>query len=121
MKNIILFIIGGLGYGALEIIWRGFTHPSMILLGGVCFCFINFTAKYFTELSIIKKALLSAVFITAIEFVTGLIVNIYMKLAVWDYSLLPFNLNGQISLKYSFLWFVLSITIIWIINKRAEA
>ena len=32
-----IFLIGGLGYGLLEILWRGRTHWSMLLTGGVCF------------------------------------------------------------------------------------
>lgn len=120
MKNIILFIIGGLGYGLLEILWRGFTHPSMLILGGICFCFIHFTAAYFTELGILKKGILSALFITSAEFITGLIVNIYMSLSVWDYSSVPFNLNGQISLFYSFIWFILSVIIIKTIEKFSK-
>lgn len=112
LRNILIFIIGGLGYGILEILWRGYTHPSMFILGGICFLFIHFITIYFTELNLIKKGLLSAFFITSLEFITGLIVNLYMKLAVWDYSLLPLNLNGQISLIYSILWFFLSVALI---------
>ena len=31
-----VFLIGCVGYSALEILWRGFTHWSMALTGGGC-------------------------------------------------------------------------------------
>ena len=31
-----VFVMGGLGYGAIEILWRGATHWSMLLTGGIC-------------------------------------------------------------------------------------
>ena len=31
-----VFSLGGLGYGGIEILWRGATHWSMLLTGGVC-------------------------------------------------------------------------------------
>lgn len=32
-----LFLFGGAGYGLIELIWRGHTHPSMVVTGGICF------------------------------------------------------------------------------------
>ena len=34
MKNFMVFLAGGVGYCALETLWRGRTHPSMALCGG---------------------------------------------------------------------------------------
>ena len=48
------------------------------------------------------------VIITGVEFVTGLIVNVWLGLKVWDYSNLPYNVLGQICLLYVFIWFFLS-------------
>ena len=36
IKDIILFVIFGLLYCGLEILWRGYTHPSMFVVGGIC-------------------------------------------------------------------------------------
>ena len=44
-KALIIFLFGGVGYGLIELLWRGRTHPSMVLTGGFCFaiiCGINF-------------------------------------------------------------------------------
>jgi hypothetical protein len=32
-----IFIIGGILYGLIEIIFRGYTHWSMVITGGLCF------------------------------------------------------------------------------------
>ena len=51
---------------------------------------------------------LSALIITALELITGLIVNVWLKMDIWDYSGLPYNFKGQICLLYSFFWFLVS-------------
>lgn len=30
--------VGSVGYSAIEVLWRGFTHWTMALTGGVGFC-----------------------------------------------------------------------------------
>ena len=35
-----LFLFGGVGYGLVELIWRGRTHPSMVITGGICFLLV---------------------------------------------------------------------------------
>ena len=36
-KYLVLMATGGLLYVALELIWRGRSHWTMFLLGGICF------------------------------------------------------------------------------------
>jgi len=112
MKHIIIFLTGGFGYNILELLWRGRTHPSMFIAGGLCLFSIYIISRYFKELSLFKKSLLSAAVITTVEIIFGVIVNIRMNLDVWDYSVLPLNLIGQVSLIYSFIWFFISFFII---------
>lgn len=112
MKNILIFLTGGFGYNLIELLWRGRTHPSMFIAGGICLTLIYAISQYFRELSLFKKSLLAAFSITAVEIVTGVIVNIMLNLSVWDYSVLPANIIGQVSLIYSVLWFLLSAVII---------
>ena len=42
------------------------------------------------------------------ELGAGLILNVWLKLDIWDYSRLPGNLWGQVCLKYALLWVVLA-------------
>ena len=60
------------------------------------------------KMSFISQMVLSALIITALEFITGLIVNIWLKMDIWDYSQLPYNFMGQICLLYSIFWFLVS-------------
>lgn len=105
-----LFFIGGKLYTLIEILWRGFTHWTMFILGGGCFVIMGLLNEYRFSWkdSLLKQSLISAVIITIFEFITGCIVNLWLGWAVWDYSNLPFNLLGQICLYYFLLWIPLS-------------
>ena len=108
-KYILLFLIGGIGYGAIEIAFRGFTHWSMILTGGAAFLSLYLINSAFTDTSIFIKALLGMLVITALEFTVGIVVNKIFALSVWDYSNVPGNFMGQISLPFSACWYGISI------------
>ncbi|MGN0441016.1 MAG: hypothetical protein ACI4HH_09605, partial [Hominenteromicrobium mulieris] len=40
-KNSLLFLAGSGLYPLLEVLWRGYSHASMALAGGVCLLLIN--------------------------------------------------------------------------------
>lgn len=103
-KNAVLFYLGGMGYCALELLWRGRTHGSMFVLGGVCFLILGRVGKLTAPLPC--RAILGGICITAAELVTGLLLN--RQFRVWDYRQLPLNFQGQICLMYSLLWIALS-------------
>lgn len=110
--KLVLFSFGAIGYGLLEILWRGYTHWSMLTAGGLCFMFFSTISEKFKNAGLFLKALAGSVFITAIEFIFGIIFNVILKKNVWDYSKLPLNIGGQICVLYSFLWLILSIIFI---------
>lgn len=115
VRPLILFGIGGLLYYVIEILWRGYSHWTMFLLGGFCFVLIGLINEIFTfQIPIVKQMLISTVIITVAEFICGCIVNLWLKWNVWDYSELPLNVMGQICLPYSVLWFFLSVIAILI-------
>lgn len=108
-KYAILFVVGGMAYCGIELLWRGRTHWTMFIVGGICFLFCGSINEFFSwDLALWKQMLICAVGVTGIEFLSGIIINIIFKLNVWDYSNLPFNVMGQISLLFSVLWFFLS-------------
>ena len=92
----LFFFIGAAGYAAIEIIWRGRTHWSMALAGGLCFILFSLVAEGFAEWPLVIKAVLCAVGVTAVELVLGLVFNVMLGMNVWDYSHIPLNLMGQI-------------------------
>ncbi len=111
-KNFALFSIGAVGYGLIEILWRGRTHPSMLIAGGTAFFGLAKISKTMKNCSLIKKALAGSAFITAIEFIYGIVFNIILKKNVWDYRNMPLNFCGQICALYSFFWAILSLVFI---------
>lgn len=113
-KLSILFTFGGLAYVLIEMIYRGYSHPSMFLLGGLCFVLIGELNErvYTWEMSLISQMFISSVIVTSLEFISGLILNIWLGLGIWDYSNQPYNLLGQICLLFFNLWFILSIVAI---------
>lgn len=113
-KNLKAFIFGAATYSTLEIIWRGHTHWTMGVVGGACFVCICKLSRQMQGSATWKKCLAGTGAITAIEFVSGLIVNKKLGLGVWDYSSLPMNLLGQICLPYCALWFLLCIPAFWL-------
>lgn len=114
-KYLILFCIGSLVYPLLEIIWRGYTHPTMAIVGGVCFCLIYYAdEKMHRKAGILLRAVIGGLIITATEFVSGCIINLILGLSVWDYSRMPFNLLGQICLPFTALWMILCIPVIYL-------
>ncbi len=104
----LLFCIGGTGYCFLELLWRGYTHPSMCLAGGTAFCMMSVIQKELKPLRFVYRCIASGLAITLIELVFGGIFNIWLGRGVWDYSLLPLNLAGQVCLLYAVLWCFLS-------------
>ncbi len=105
----IFFVIGGILYPIIEILYRGYTHISMSILGGICLSSIRVVDLALGKGRILLKALFSSIIITQLEFICGVIVNLGMGLSVWDYSDRPFNIAGQICPLFTFFWFLLSL------------
>ena len=103
-KYSLCFILGAIGYAAIEVIWRGYTHWSMMIAGGVCFIIFSLVAERFREKNLLIKAAVCALGVTAVEFVFGVVFNIIFKMRVWDYSGMPFNILGQVCPLFTLLW-----------------
>ena len=97
------FFTGALAFPLLELCWRGRTHPSMAVAGGVSLSAIGRINKRIK--GVIPRGIAGGCAITAVELAMGLALNKDHR--IWDYSHLPCNLSGQICLKYSALWAVL--------------
>ncbi|MBQ9079747.1 MAG: hypothetical protein IJY27_01625 [Clostridia bacterium] len=107
----LIFAIGAVGYYLLELLWRGRSHISMALCGGVCLCSVCAANTALSHKPIYVRSAVGALIITAIEFVFGCVLNLAWGLGVWDYSSQPLNLAGQICPLYSLLWYMLCIPI----------
>jgi uncharacterized membrane protein len=108
-KYILIFLIGALGYGLLETIFRGFTHWTMLITGGIVFTVLYHIYSKNENAPLWQKAIVGAFIITMIEFAVGCIVNLWLGWNVWDYSGFAYNVLGQICLAFTALWFFLCI------------
>ena len=100
---------GGFVYYVIELLWRGYSHPSMFIVGGICFLLIGHANRFLPwNMGIIWQSLIGAALITVVELVSGIIINIWLGLNVWDYSHMPLNILGQVCLLYIALWIPLS-------------
>lgn len=127
IKMVVLLLIGGTTYFGIEMLWRGHSHWTMALVGGICFVLIGAINEYLPwELSMIQQAFTGASIVTCVELIAGLILNVWLKLGIWDYSNMPLNLWGQICLPFFFAWVALSVIAIviddylryWLFNEE---
>ena len=99
-----LFLCGGVLYVTIELLWRGWSHYSMFLAGGIGFLLLGRLTK--DRLPPWVEVLIGAGIITMIELASGLVFN--RNYTVWDYRDAPLNLWGQICLPFTLFWFALS-------------
>ncbi len=109
-KKLALFLSGAVLYPTLEILCRGKTDFSMAIAGGACVCLIDGVCNGRLKAEPLSvKCLAGSGIITSVEFGTGVLVNLVLKLDVWDYSQIPLNILGQICFPFSLLWFFVTI------------
>ena len=105
LKFAALALCGGGTYFAIEMIWRGHSHWTMAVLGGICFVLIGGINEFFPwEMPLALQGVIGAAVVTVLEFFSGVILNLWLGLGIWDYSGQPLNLLGQICALYSILW-----------------
>lgn len=101
-KKSVLFYLGGCTYVGMELCWRGRSHSSMFVAGGLCFLLMGQLGKIRPRLPLLPRAVAGAGIITMVELATGLLVN--RNYGVWDYRSVPGNFLGQICPLYTLLW-----------------
>jgi len=104
-KYTFLWSFGGCLYYSFELIFRGFSHWTMFVLGGICllFIYIQGAALGWTD-ALVVQILRCIIFVTSMEFITGIIVNKWMNLEIWNYERMPFQLFGQICLPFAIIF-----------------
>lgn len=104
-EYLFLWALGGTLYYSIELMFRGFSHWSMFLLGGICLLFFWLQGSK-TEWSdpMWVQVIRCTIFVVSCEFITGIIVNKWLGWGVWDYSDEPFHLFGQICLPFAMIF-----------------
>lgn len=108
IKYLILLIVGGAAYYGIELLARGFSHWTMVLVGGICFILVGIINEITPKMPLLRQMFLSAIIITSVEFISGCILNLCLGLNIWDYSENFGNILGQICPKHTIYWFLLS-------------
>ena len=106
MRFLLIFLTGGLGYVGLELLWRGRSHGSMFLAGGMSLVLVGHLEEADPRLPWPLRVLTGAGIITMVELGTGLIFN--RDFSVWDYRNVRGNYMGQICLPFCLIWIPIS-------------
>ena len=107
LRKLLLFIFGGGAYVGLELLWRGRSHGSMFLAGGLCFLLLGRLCRTRPRLPWPLRGLVGAGIITMVELLMGLLFN--REYRVWDYRQMPLHFHGQICLPFFLLWVPVSL------------
>ncbi len=110
LKLVFLFVAGGLLYNILELFYRGWTHWTMFVLGGLCFVCLGAINEVIPwEMPLWQQMVIGACIITGLEFLTGCMVNLWLGWDVWDYAGFPGNVLGQICPQFFGLWLLVAL------------
>ena len=108
LKYISLFVIGSVVYMAMEMVWKGETHWTMGILGGICLILIGLINELFSDIPLLYQGFIGSIIITFLEYFSGMLLNVKLGLNIWDYSMLPWNVDGQVCLYFSIMWIFVS-------------
>ena len=116
IKNLVLFVVGFSFYITLEVLFRGYSYALMGVVGGISLVVIDkINNRLSWETDLFVQGIIGALVITLFEFVIGQVFLHTSCLPVmWSYAGLPFNYNGVICLRFSILWFFLSIVAVFL-------
>ena len=106
LPYVILFCVMGATYYLIELAFRGYSHWTMFILGGVCGVLIGLLNehKLTWDMPLWKQVLYGELIVLPLEFIAGVIVNIWLGWNVWDYSDLWGNVLGQSSPLFALLF-----------------
>ena len=121
--SLLLWSWTGTVYFFLEIIWKtAHSRPESISWTMLALAIVlavpleRFGAELPWECPLWAQGLICGTGITAVEFVSGLVLNVWFKMGVWDYSGLWGNLLGQICPQFWALWCALSVPAIVLLD-----
>lgn len=114
LLSILLWTWGGTTYFFMEVIWKSINgRPEQIswtmlaLAIILCIPLERCGAELPWNCPLIIQAFICSTAITLVELISGVIINIWLSMNVWDYSNLPGNVLGQICPQFSLIWFAL--------------
>ena len=71
LKYLTLFLVGGIFYYSLEVIFRGYSFPAMAVCGGLCFIICGVINEKSRCMPLVLQQLIAASGITVVECMAG--------------------------------------------------
>lgn len=107
-KDIVVFILGGLIYCGIELIFRGRTHFTMFLLAGCCSLVMAGLNNIFSfNMPFLIQVFISGFVCSVGEYIFGMLFN--KNFTIWDYRNLSGTFaNNQLNILFCILWLLLS-------------
>lgn len=108
----IKFLIGGLLYMGIEVLYDNTSDRSMGLVGGLAFIICTSVINVF-DLHYLINGFIIANIVTILEYIGGRLFN--KDFHIWDYRNMPFNFKGQVCLPFYLIWLlVIAPLIMWL-------
>ena len=102
-----------------KLVNRGFMRGPFLPLYG-CGAMMMYVVSLPFQSNIILTSIAGVIGATALEYITGVLMETLFKVRYWDYSSQPFNFQGQICLRSSIAWGFLTILMTRVIHKPIE-
>ncbi len=115
LLRMLLWVWVGTFYFLIEVVWKtahgrpeAISWTMLVLAILLAVPLERFGAELPWEMPLLLQSVICACGITVVEFVAGIILNIWLGLGVWNYSAMPGNLMGQICPQFFLIWIVAS-------------
>lgn len=111
LLSVLLWVWTGTLYFFMEVIWKtvsgrpeSISWTMLLLAIFLAVPLERCGAELPWEMPLAVQSALCGAAITAVEFVAGLIINVWLGMDVWDYSHMPGNLMGQVCPQFWVMW-----------------
>ena len=129
--NIVVALVCGLVFPMMEVIFRavahglagykyaammGYTSLHMIWIGAISVWLMGQVSEGTPRKNFawFRKVIKAALIFIGVEFFSGLILNVWLKLGVWDYSDLWGNVMGQVAPRFALYWLAVAPFGLWL-------
>ena len=113
IKYTVLFITFSALYVWIEIMFRNRSDRSMLALSGVLGVTLGILNNIIPwSMGLAQQGLIGGfLIVTPMEYFVGKFL-VTQNLSIWNYSTMPWNIDGQICLPFTLIWCVISVVVV---------
>lgn len=111
----LLWVWTGTLYFFMEVVWKtangrpeSISWTMLLLAIILAIPLERFGAELPWDMPLMAQSAVCGIAITSVEFIAGLIVNVWLGMGVWDYSNMAGNIMGQVCPQFLFMWIALA-------------